>query len=342
MVRVSDVWRLIGRSDVNAEAKPRTLPGPATEGPYDRAIARLRATATWVAGALGAVATIMLAGTQLSNIGQLSPETEPGRLALAAGGIAVGVAAVLRAIYLLSSAQMPVESHLEVLDQAAKNPESQLARAAEANKYFTRGRPDLAHLLQDLRKARTLFDESRVAFTVAEDKVLDASAEELETAIESQERAAKRVAIMETRLDDLLKGVRALNELGAYLGVKAKLERVLPEVLAMSIIAAGCFVIFAWAANPPASTASSDAVSASPVAARLKLTPDAAAAHASVLGAKCAAAASELTDGIDVVALASSGDKVTVVTVPSGPCPTPTTLTLDAMFVISEQEVSTR
>jgi hypothetical protein len=301
----------------------------------------MRGAANWVAGSLGAVATVMLAGIQLSSIGQLSFETQPGRLIAAALGLAIGVGAVLAAIYLLSRAQLPVESNIDALENAASNSSSTLRKAAEANMFFTRGRPNLAQLLADFREARKQFDESRVAFALADEAVFEAEISDLPAAKAARSRAATRVELKEARLDDLLIGIRALYELNAYLGVKEKLQRVLPLVLVMAVVAAISFVIFAWAANPPTLTDPGAALDARPSFATVRLGQDDLADFVSRLGAECADAATA-PGGIQVIAIESSDSDVTVVTMPSAACPAPVRLTLNAEYVVPANGVFPR
>ncbi len=74
----------------NTPASTRETPAapPSQENPFATGNQQVRTAATWFIGALAAVATVLLAGVQLTSVGQLTWEDNPGRLS------AAGVAAL--------------------------------------------------------------------------------------------------------------------------------------------------------------------------------------------------------------------------------------------------------
>jgi hypothetical protein len=343
------MMRLLGLLRVRKPEAPSDTPKPAQAppsvssqpdgGPYAQGIAQLRLTARWMTGALAAVASVMVAGSQLSSIGKLSWNEDGGRLWAAIVAVVVAVLAVVLAIYLLTRAQMPGDSNLQSLAAAAKDPSSKLAKAAQADPSFTRGRKDIDAFLKDLAAARRSFYERKAVLADREEDVLNADAAHLGDAEAARDKAAKYLALAEVRLDDLRKGQRALSELDVYLNIRRKFAVTSPGVLASALVAAGGFIVFAWAANPSdRAAAAGDAIPQQPSLARLVLNASQATNLKHTLGADCAQAATR-PGGIPVIALSATKDEVEVVLIPSRSCPEPTRVGVPPGEVIAVRAV---
>lgn len=299
-------------------------PTAPTGNPFADRNTQALSTLTWLVGALGAVATLMVAGTQLTSIGRLTWEDDRPRLLAAGIAVTVAVVLVLVAVGLLTWATMPPRlSDLERLDDlAATDAGGAVASSVARDSSYHRGTGSLPALLAALSDARARYYAAKARLTAAE---LEAAREDDDAARTGLDARAARlraeVAVLGSRNDDLRLGARAAAHLDNHLRTRGRAVRVSWWVLATAAVVAVCLVVFAWAANPPEEPAGADAaVPPAPVAAVLLLASDE-DVWDDRLGGDCAAAARG--DGVAVVALAADDDAVTVLVLPGDDCADP-------------------
>jgi hypothetical protein len=329
---VSRSWRWITAGlhapATGTAAAPAEAAKTSTTNPYQAGSDRVRQTATWLVGALAAVATVMLAGSQLSSIGSLSFEDNPGRLGVAIGSALLVVAAVSFAVYRLTEIQMPREGTLGQIRRAAQQS-SRLQELAEGDSGLRAGRPNLAQFIDDYEGLRQKVWDAEKAVIACEEAVAGAGTtqeRETATALLSAARAAhgaaaERVAALRPRMVELA-------QLSAYLDVRERFARERNRIMLAALGAAALLVCFAWAANPAQPAAeSTDALLPKPSSGRLFLTPAGLTELGSLLGASCAENAAG-PQGVAVVALAAGDDSVDVVVLPEAGCVAPARITV--------------
>lgn len=303
-------------------ATPPPASGPPAD-PYKEASDKTIATLTWFVGALAAIATLVVAGTQLSSIGELS---KGPRLGWAIGSAAAALAGTIAAIGLLTWARLPGkpadQARLQELAQGKEGRRGNARRDAwlldrvEADPAFHRGTGSLKDLMAQMSATDVKYHEALKQFhkekSAARATTTDPKAE--------NRKAAKAKAALDVATDDVKRlrfGVQMSAHLLRYIDFRRKVYRAIWAVLALSVVVAAALVTLAWAANPPEEDSTPQAV-ARPVHAQLYLVSKDEIWSAR-LGAECASAA-RTADGIEVVALASDDESATVVTIPSGQC----------------------
>lgn len=309
--------------------EPKKESAPAAVNPYQAGADRIRTTATWLAGAFGAVATVMLAGTQLSTIGALSFPDDALRLGVAVAAAIVAVASVALAIYRLSFVQAPVDIGLEYVRGEARRNGSRLAKMVLADLGLRANYRTLEDFLDE-------YDKLRVAEYEAEDALRDkraarpAAADKRATA----QYAAAVAAAEQTRLAahdrvaELRPQMVSVFQLAGYLAIRSRFDDERKKVLGAAIVAAVAIVSFSWAANPSEDTPSAtDSVEQNPTLATLTLTQDGEERLKPALGEACASRASE--QGIRVIALSGDGSTYRVVLVPEYECSEPISVTIE-------------
>ena len=309
--------------------EPKKQDGPAAVNPYQAGADRIRTTATWLAGAFGAVATVMLAGTQLSTIGSLSFPEDGLRLGLAIVAAIVAVASVAFAIYRLSFVQAPVDIGLEYVRAEARRNNSRLAKMVLADLGLRANYRTLEEFLNEYDKMRVAEYEAETALRnetlVSAPGVDDTRATaQHKVAVAAAERAQLSA---HDRVAQLRPQMVTVFQLAGYLAIRSRFDDERRKVLGAAIVAAVAIVSFSWAANPPEETSSAtDSVAQNPTLATLTLTQDGEERLKPAVGEACAARA--LAQGIRVIAL--SGDDATyqVVLVPEYECSDPVTVTI--------------
>ncbi|WP_043605891.1 hypothetical protein, partial [Cellulomonas carbonis] len=254
---------------------PKAAPADPSANPFAPRTAQALATLTWLVGALGAVASLMVAGTQLTSIGGLSWDDDRPRLLAAGGSVTLAVVLVVAAVGLLTWATMPGRlSDLERLDElAAGSPRGAVASSVARDSSYHRGTGSLPDLLTALTNARAALYEAKSRLHDAElaaAREADDDARAARTAHADRVRA--EVAVLTARNDDLRLGARAAVQLDSHLRTRRRVVGVSWAVLVVAVVVAACLVLFAWAANPPADPdAAEGAVPPRPVAAVLVL-----------------------------------------------------------------------
>jgi hypothetical protein len=313
------------------EAAPTKPAAAAPANPYQPAADRLRQTTTWLAATLAGVAAIMLAGSQLSSIGSISVTADPVRLIIAIASALIAIAAVGWAIYVLTNIQMPSEGTLGPIREAAANPNSRLAKLADADSGLRNGRPTLTAFLDEYQGVRQQQCDAERDVQSAMDRVEGAQTDDEKAGAShalTVARAHKQRA--DARIAELRPTMVELAQLVSYISLRDRFSAGRRWVFTAALIAAASLVCFAWAANPSQPKASAAVtVPQSPSAGRLVLTPAGKSQLAMVLGRACATSAATPA-GVAVLALARTGGSYDVVIVPRGRCPKPVRVTISA------------
>lgn len=239
-------------TDPSAPAEsPLAAAGDSRYAPANR---RIRESAMWMAAALAAVATVLVGTSPLSGIGRLSAEQDPTRLAVAVGSIVLGLVAALLAIFLLTRIQMPRTILAADVVAMAAQATSPISREAQHELYLTAGRADVATLLEEFQEVQRAYYRAEDDLTAAERAVLEARTRRQHAVARSQvARARAKVAFEDRRDARLAPAVGYLTDLAVHQSLRSTAARTLPWVLALAVLAGACFVVFAWAANPPES-----------------------------------------------------------------------------------------
>lgn len=283
--------------------------------PFLPATTQLREVAKWLIGAFAAVATVMLAGTQLSSLGALSTE-DPTRLVVAVSAAVVVVAATTGAIYQLSTV-LPLDfSGIHGLVEESREQPMRDVLAADSG--YRAGRANVAALLADYEAARLRDRRARHARGALELEVAEAPepSEQLEARLA---RAVKLEELAAAEAKALNANVTALVQMKGYLNVRRRFDSARTAVLWLAALAAAGIITFAWAANPSeAGPAAGAAIAPRPVEARLVLTPSGVNELGALLGQACAQGAAE--SGVRVVAMDADGETADVMVLDDGPC----------------------
>jgi hypothetical protein len=297
--------------------------------PYQPASDRLRKTANWLAGILAAVATIMLAGSQLSSIGSISFARDPWRLVAAVASSLIVVVAVAYDVSLLISIQMPSEGSLGPIRAAASNLNSSLAKLVAEDSGLRDGRTTLTEFLDDYEEAREDLHQAEMdvrSATIAARGSLGKSAHEKADATLAAAKVRKSDA--KAYIDEMRPHMITLAQLSSYLGLRDRLLAARPRILFAALAAASFLVLFAWAVNPPKLEAgAASAIQQSPSVGRLLLTPAGVTQLANVLGHNCVVSAGTRA-GVAVIVLASADSAFDIIVIPKGPCAEPIRVTI--------------
>lgn len=290
----------------------------------------------WLVTVLGAVATLVLAGTQLGGIGNLQWEEDSDRLVTAGVSALLSIVFVLAAVGVLAWAQLPGSmvdadtleriAKSELGDRGGQKPKSgferrsvKFLRIVARDPAYHQGAGSLAALLT----GRAAFSEANERFEkqadAAEVKAIETRSADERTVHSKAAALARREG--EKAADNALRyhhGLHAAAALRSYIELAHRARVATILVLSLSVLLAPCLVILAWAANAPTLEEQGSAVPQRPVAATLYLTSDE-DVWIVLLGSECATAAKS-TSGIDVIATASANDKTTILTIPSNSC----------------------
>jgi hypothetical protein len=296
--------------------------------PFASGSDRIRQTATWMIGALAAVATVMLAGSQLSTIGDLSLSEDFGRLATAAVSALLAVGLVAYTVYVLTQIQMPQEGTLGELREDSRDESSQIALLASNDRGLIAERHSLGDFFDEYDALRTRQFAAQRERDAAQEERNAATTEAEKTAAGERRKKADATYDLVTRQIGVLRPhLVTLAQLSSYLNVKRRFVRYRYHLLGAATAIAVLLVVFAWAANPPApSAAPGDVLAARPAAGRLLLTDQGREDLEPALGKACASAG-QTSRGLAVVALSgSAADGFDLVVLPGGACRKPVRL----------------
>jgi len=196
----------------------------------------IRDTIKWLIASLGAVGAALIAGSQLSGIGKLPAHS--GRLWVAIAGIVIGLAGVGLAIFSAIGVLTPEEVTLEGL--AVRASLRSVRREIDAMPEIFEGfAKNIDELRDGYASALALRAEALEASIVAvDDSTLDAKAK------------AESV-----RVAQLNRVVQAVLTIGGWYQLKECLRGARRTIFLGAALAASGIGLFAWAGNPPVSSA---------------------------------------------------------------------------------------
>lgn len=204
---------------------------------------RIRETAKWLVASLAGVGAAMIAGSQLSSIGQLPVCTEAslecGRLWVALLGAAVALTAVAFAIWMGVTLLAPVRLPLSEL-KARWKPGNPIYEYFAANPAQLQGFGDLDDIEKQEAEAYQLFDRLNAELSrhTGPTKTLEDRLDEAEARLKDLLRRSDHVVTIANHAD--------------YIHLFKR--RAIPMLFRGAAITALGVVAFAWAANPgPAS-----------------------------------------------------------------------------------------
>lgn len=285
-------------------AAPAPAPSPASERSAmatqaDAGIDQIRAVTKWMITAFAGVAGLMLAGVQLTSLGQ----TSGWRLVFAGLSLAVALTATMIAIYLLTEILKPMAVGPDDATKWADDPATPFGK-------FVAGHPG-AVLPEGITSGKDLYDK----YTAARAKANSPAATEQEKSTARRRR---------NQLANLVWFATFVELDAAFKTTRIKI------CIAAAVVAAG-ITAFVWAANPDTSKAAAataaPAVNPQPVQVRVLLNNDGRRHFGTTLGAKCAAAATT-RPGVNALAISADAAHTTVVLIPEGPCTSPVMFSL--------------
>lgn len=204
--------------------------GGASADPLEQGNQRIRDAAKWLVASAAAVGAAMLAGSQLSSIGELDvgvPDSvEHARLWVAVVGAVLGLAAVVYAIWSAVQILMPKLVLISELDDAWEKPPAGLA-------------PVVAHFRRNPKYLQGFASPGELI--AARESLIAGGGGE----------AAARIADLDQR-------ITAIEDIATHEALKSQFGRALRKLMLATAVAAVGIVAFAWAANPPAGTPTAD------------------------------------------------------------------------------------
>ncbi|WP_305789308.1 pentapeptide repeat-containing protein [Symbioplanes lichenis] len=212
---------------------------PPAPSPLEVANNRIRDAAKWLVASSAAVGAAMLAGSQLSDIGELPPalpdSVEHARLWVAVLGAVLALTSVVFAIWTAVRILLPQLIHLSDLAEAWDAPGRAMAPVVQQfrrNPKYLQGFPAPAELA---RRREELVRQQR------------------EEAAEPTDPARVVAAIA-----DVDERITAVEDIATHEALKTQFGRAMRRFVAAAAIAATGIVAFAWAANPPDKTPVAD------------------------------------------------------------------------------------
>lgn len=234
--------------------------------------ARIRETAKWFAVSLAAIAAILVAGSQFSNIGSLGFSSE--RMWVALTGAAL---AALAAVLVLNSTSAAMATPAVSLSDLAKTDPPRGTKEVRADPTLLQGYKDVTVLLKD-------YEDSLVARKEALDAHYANPADD----------GLKAAATFADARSQQLNGVsQELVGVASYMTVVDAWQRARVRLVVAGLLGGVGISLFAWASNPPEAAVASSARAAvltSPQDATVTLTPAGIDALSEKLGQGCSAA----------------------------------------------------
>ena len=264
------------------------------------AIDQFRSVGKWIITSFAAVATLLLAGVQLTSLGSV----HGWRLFLAFAGLGLAAIAAIMAIANLTSVLQPHVSTVEDAVAEADQDGTPLACFIANHRilFFPAGIENV----QDLKRK---YDEARAARSLAQ----------------------RPSSYSESNYQDLRRSLWNLVWMSSYENAKKGFDESRRVIVAAALAVAAGAALYAWAATAPSTGAdtntSSAAVESAPVEVTIKLTDAGKSALSSILSKKCVDAAS--SSGVRAIALGADTSQTTVVLIPTpGICTAPTRISI--------------
>ncbi|GIJ36547.1 pentapeptide repeat-containing protein [Verrucosispora sp. WMMD703] len=209
--------------------------GEATGGTdaLERGNDRIRDAAKWLVASAAAVGAAMLAGSQLSSIGELPlgvPDSvDRARLWVAVTGAAAGLSTVVYAIWTAVQILLP-----------------KLVLVSDLDAAWTQRRSELTTVVEHFRRnPKYLQGFSTPADIITAREELIAAQREPSTADDVRTQLAAGIADLDER-------ITAIEDTATHEALKNQFRHALRKLMLATAVAAIGIVAFAWAANPPA------------------------------------------------------------------------------------------
>lgn len=281
--------RLFGPQETVAEDNPAPPGDPAA--PWRGPISQIQSTAKWLIGAFAAVGTVLVAGSQLADLGAVE---DSDRLVLAFVAVGLSVSGIGIAVWSLGSViapQPPVST-------------GDLVRLAAKRGLFGRMLATSPELLQE--QASSVEELHRKLIQARRDRN---AAKAAFAAAPKDPATGAHFAACDRTVQDLRTVAAQLRPIGAYSAARDAFDRArIVAFLGAGLVAAGA-AIFAYAAHPPApAPAAASALDPVPSRAVVRLTDDGRRRLAPAIGTGC-------TGDLPVLVLSGSPDAYDVVLV---------------------------
>jgi hypothetical protein len=273
--------------------------GASIAGQASAAIDQFRSVGKWIITSFAAVATLLLAGVQLTSLGSV----HGWHLLAAIAGLGAAVIAALTAITKLTSLLQPnVSTEDDAVKEAGQGGLLTDFIRGHESLFFPPGINDAADLqakYHDARAARSL--------------------------------TKRPSSYSETHYKDLRRSLVNLVWMSSYENAKRRFDDSRRTAVGAALVVAIGATLYAWAATTPSAGTGADtssaAVEPAPVEVTVKLTRVGQAAFSSILSKKCVEAAG--SSGIPAIALSADTSQTTVVLIPTqGTCTAPTRISI--------------
>jgi hypothetical protein len=275
--------------------------GPSVADQASAAIDQFRSVGKWIITSFAAVATLLLAGVQLTSLGSV----HGWRLFGAFAGLGIAVIAAIVAIANLTSVLQPHVSTVEDSVAEAEQEGSPLASfiANHRTLFFPVG-------IEDVQGLKGKYDEARAARALAQ----------------------RPSSYSEGNYQELRRSLWNLVWMSSYENAKKEFEESRKVIIGAALAVAVGAALYAWAATAPTtgsnSNSSSAAVGPAPVEVIIKLTGAGQAAFGGILSDKCIEAASGHS-GVHAIAVSADSSQTTVILIPTpGKCTAPTKISI--------------
>lgn len=257
------------------------------------AIDQVRTVAKWMIGAVGAVASLLVAGVQLTSIGKVSTE----RAVLAAIMVAIVICVAAIAIAKLTAVLLPeITTREDVIIRARSGD---FAQFLSKHAYLLAGEADAARL---------------------------ASAQRIAVAQASKPNATDTEKASARRLTEAL---NLLVPFGSYFVVRTNFSKARFWTLSAAIIGGIAIIVFARAVGAvPSDDSSSAATPSTPVAVTVQLNAAGVKALKSSLGKTCAHQLSRPSAERNAIAINASEGDIELILIPTRECKAATRFTL--------------
>ena len=231
---------------------------------------RIRETAKWLTVSLATLGAVLIAGSQLSDIGKLQPSSSRFVVAVVGGAIAATAAVTILALAIWV-ATTPAAS----LKQLASNPPAGLGDILTDQRFL-----DGMNTVKELDAAYTaaLTARNRAFATLKQ---------------QDNEANRKAAAASDADMVSISYTVSSLLDVVSYMRLAYRWRRAGAALLACGVLAAAGIGVYAWAANPPDAVKASMAtpsVLTTPQTIYVTLTAEGKEALKNALGPHCAMA----------------------------------------------------